>query len=151
MTQDMIEREIVIDAAPEDVWAVLTEPEQIPLWFADEADLEARPGATGTLTFTAAGHVARLRVEAADRPHRFAYRWEYPEGEEPVEGNSTLVEFILVPEGSGTRLRLVESGMDSLRRTEEERAHYVEDHQNGWSAILPRLRDHFAARVGPRG
>ena len=39
-----IERQITIDARIETVWRTITEPDQIPLWFADVADLDARPG-----------------------------------------------------------------------------------------------------------
>ena len=57
------------------------------------------------------------RVVAVEPRTRFSYRWapfKEPAGEEPVEGNSTLVEFTLAPEGDGTRLRVVESGFASL-------------------------------------
>ena len=31
-------------------------------------------------------------VETVDRPRRFSFRWNYPAGEEPVTGNSMLVD-----------------------------------------------------------
>jgi uncharacterized protein YndB with AHSA1/START domain len=37
VTADSVEREILIEASPEVVWGVITEPEQISCWFSDEA------------------------------------------------------------------------------------------------------------------
>ena len=53
MAADSVEREILIEATAEVVWGVITEPEQISRWFSDEADLEGRTGADGTLTWRA--------------------------------------------------------------------------------------------------
>jgi uncharacterized protein YndB with AHSA1/START domain len=41
MAADSVEREILIEASPEVVWGVITEPEQISRWFSDEAVLES--------------------------------------------------------------------------------------------------------------
>ena len=42
-----------------------------------------------------------------------------PEDNEPGDGTSTLVGFVLAPEGSGTRLRVVESGFQRLAWPED--------------------------------
>ena len=84
MNNYTIEREIDIEAPVEVVWRTITEPELIRTWFSDVADVEARPGAVGSLTFRAdtdAPHVVGITVVDADRPHRFSYRWVYPPGE----------------------------------------------------------------------
>jgi len=102
MSTYTIEREIEIEAPIDVVWRTITEPELIRTWFADVADVEARPGAVGSLTFRAdsgAPHVVGITVVAADRPHRFSYRWVYPPGERATEANSTLVTFTLVADG----------------------------------------------------
>src|SRR5205085_11672589 len=72
-----IEQEIMIDAPVDVVWRTITEPDQIRLWFADRVELDVRPGGAGTLVFdTPDGELATtLTVEAADEPHRLAYRW----------------------------------------------------------------------------
>src|SRR5690348_4344690 len=44
---DSVEREILIEASPEVVWRVITEPQQISRWFSDEAHLEGRAGTDG--------------------------------------------------------------------------------------------------------
>jgi hypothetical protein len=53
MNNSTIERDIEIEAPIEVVWRTITEPELIRTWFADTADVEARPGAVGSLTFRA--------------------------------------------------------------------------------------------------
>src|SRR6266576_1819982 len=77
-----IEKEVVIEAPLEVVWRVVTDPEQIRQWFADEA------------------------------------------------------------EAGGTRLRVVESGFDTIDWSDAEKAKYAEGHSRGWQVILGRLRDY---------
>ena len=40
----MIRREIVLPAPREEVWEALTEPERLEDWFANDVDLDLRPG-----------------------------------------------------------------------------------------------------------
>jgi len=83
-----------IDAPVEVVWRTITEPELIRTWFSDAADVEARPGAVGSLTFRAdsdAPNIVGITVVAADRPHRFSYRWYIPPASARRKPNSTLV------------------------------------------------------------
>lgn len=160
MAADSIEREILIDASPEVVWGVITEPEQISRWFSDEADVEGRAGADGTLTWTPGGRggekdsdlVVPIRVVEAEPFRRFSFRWNHPEGAAPDESNSALVEFSLTEEGHQTRLRVIESGIDAVTGDREDKARYLEDHEGGWQRHLGELRDHVAgeSRGGTR-
>src|SRR5262249_45746879 len=117
-------------------------------WFSDTAELDARPGGAGLLTFedraTGRGGTVRMRVEAAEPPYRLAFRWDFPAGEEPTAQNAPLVEVTLTPQGAGTRLRMVESGLAALRRPEEEKTAYAEGHDKGWDVHLGSLRDYVA-------
>ncbi|HEX6522870.1 MAG TPA: SRPBCC family protein [Streptosporangiaceae bacterium] len=146
MIANAIEREIVIEAPAETVYRVITEPDQISQWFSDAATLDPRPGGEGMLIFedraTSQRATVRLRVEAAEPPHRFAFRWDYPDGAEPHAGNSLLVEFTLIAEGAGTRLRVTETGFHALERPEQEKAAYYEAHDKGWDVHVGNLRDH---------
>lgn len=150
MTPDAIEKDIFIEAPAETVYRVLTEPAQIAQWFSDAAELDPRPGGDGLLTFedraTSQRAVVWLRVEAADPPHRFAFRWDYPEGALPDESNAPLVEFTLTAESSGTRLRVTESGFAALRRPEADKAGYHETHSKGWDIHLASLRDYVTGQ-----
>jgi uncharacterized protein YndB with AHSA1/START domain len=88
-----IEREVVVEAPVEVVWRTITEPDQICQWFGDRVELVAEPGARGYIGFGDQG--GPVVVEAVDPPTRFSFRWNHPRGEEPVAGNSMLVEFTL--------------------------------------------------------
>jgi uncharacterized protein YndB with AHSA1/START domain len=142
--QAAIEKEIHIDAPVEVVWRLVTEPDHIQQWFADEAEIEMRVGSKGRLAFKS-GDSYQLQVEAVEPPRRFAFRWVRQPGLIVRDDNSLLVEFILEPEKGGTRLKVVESGFDAIDWSDEERAKYVEDHTNGWQRIIGRLREHAAS------
>jgi uncharacterized protein YndB with AHSA1/START domain len=152
---DSVEREILIEASPEVVWGVITEPEQISRWFSDEAEVEGRAGADGMLTWRAGGRGGRkesdmivpIRVVEAEPFHRFSFRWNHPEGAGPNESNSALVEFSLVEEAGGTRLRVVESGIDLVTHDEQGKARYVGEHEQGWGRHLGEMLDYVASKA----
>ena len=145
-----IEHEIVIDAPVEYVWRAVTEPDQIRLWFTEDVDLTPEPGYDGSVTFNRRNEQPTLhvRVTVQDvQPARFfAYRWHHPDAAAAVEGNSLLVEFTLIPERDGTRLRVTETGLDSMSWPAEERDDYADQHNRGWSTYLGRLREHLGRR-----
>jgi uncharacterized protein YndB with AHSA1/START domain len=86
-------------------------------------------------------------VETVDPPTRFSFRWNHPHGEEPVAGNSMLVEFTLTPEGDErTRLRVAESGHELLAWPDAEKERYAGEHQGGWGEYLDRLAALLAKR-----
>ena len=133
-----IEREILIEAPAEVVWRTITEPDQMSRWFADRVELVAEPGARGYMQFGDGG--GPLVVETVDPPSRFSYRWNFPPEEEPVAGNSMLVEFTLTPEGDErTRLRVTESGHELRDWVDAEKQRYADEHQGGWAKFLDRL------------
>jgi uncharacterized protein YndB with AHSA1/START domain len=152
MSTYTIERDIEIEAPVEVVWRTITEPDQIRRWFADVVELDARPGAVGSLTFRADTdhpHAVDITVVDADRPHRFSYRWCYPSGEQATADNSTLVTFTLTADGDErTRLRVVESGLDQLDWPDADKQKFVDEHSEGWQVQGDRLRDLFVAGRG---
>ncbi|WP_327634433.1 SRPBCC domain-containing protein [Kribbella sp. NBC_00482] len=131
-----IEREIRVEASPEVVYEVISSPEHLREWWPDEAELDAVPGATGTVGFRQAEgtKVVPLTVVEAEPPRRFAFRWDY-EGEEATPENSLLVTFELVPVDGGTLLRFAETGYDEAAKSDAVLA----DHTSGWNYFLPRL------------
>jgi uncharacterized protein YndB with AHSA1/START domain len=138
MVPDRIEREILIDAPLDVVWAVVTEPQHLGAWFGDAASVDLRPGGEAVFTWREHGFT-NARVETVDPPHTFAFRWARPLGAELGEGNSTLVELSLRAEGAGTRLRVVESGFRELHGTDEEKERYAEGNREGWREELAEL------------
>jgi uncharacterized protein YndB with AHSA1/START domain len=142
-----IEREILIDAPPEIVWDVITDPREIQEWFANEAEIDLRVGGSGQFKFRPSGDTYQLQVEAVDRPRRFAFRWVQPAGTPVRERNSLLVEFTLIPEDRNTRLRVVESGFDTVDWSDERKRDYAERHSRGWQNLLGRLLDYAPRRL----
>jgi uncharacterized protein YndB with AHSA1/START domain len=144
---DRIEREVVVDAPIERVWALITEARHFGTWFADSgAEIELRPGGAMSLSWEEHGMV-RARVERVERPRLFSYRWANAIDVEPVEGHSTLVEFSLTAEAGGTRVRVVESGFASLDTSEADRRRQVDDNTEGWAIQLGNLTEQASRTV----
>jgi uncharacterized protein YndB with AHSA1/START domain len=141
----VIDRDILIEAPMEVVWRTITEPDQMSQWFADRVELVIEPGAHGYMEFGDQG--GPVVVEVVDRPKRFSFRWNHPRGEEPVPGNSMLVEFTLTQEGDErTRLRVVESGHELCDWPDAEKQRYADEHSDGWVEFLDRLAGVLAGR-----
>jgi uncharacterized protein YndB with AHSA1/START domain len=142
MVPQRIEREILVDAPLQVVWAVITEPEHISGWFSDSVEIDLRPG--GKLTLIWEGdHTEHGRVVKVEPPHYFSFRWIRGSATDVRQDNSTLVEFNLSAEGKGTRLRVVETGFSKLDRPEDEQARDAEEHREGWEHELDELREYL--------
>jgi len=140
-TDDSIEREIQIDAPVETVWSIVTEPQNITRWFANEVELDLRPGGDVVFRFDS-GVDGKGVVEKVEPPNLFAFRWISPEpgrDMEAAQGHYTTVEFSLQTQGEGTLLRVVEFGFAALEGTEAENAELAERHFGGWGMFLERL------------
>ena len=140
MVANSIEREIVIEAPLNVVWAVITEPEHVARWFSEAAEIDLRPGGDVRLTWHENAGPFRARVERVEAPHTFAFRWVQRVGEDPSEGNSTLVVFTLHAEGEHTRLRVTESGFAQLAWPEDEKTEHHGENVRGWGRELEELR-----------
>ncbi|MFY4777385.1 SRPBCC domain-containing protein [Metabacillus sp. RGM 3146] len=138
MENDRIERKIFIAASPETVWAVISQP----AWWVGDAPGPDKVQADGShvIAETKYGKFLVL-IEQVDPPNYLACRWasSFP-GEEPREGNSTLVEFMLTAKDGGTWLSVVESGFSSLAVPEEERHKFFKGNVKGWNQQLEALR-----------
>jgi len=146
MVPERIEREVLIEAPLDVVWAVVTEPQHVGGWFGDSAEIDLRPGGEAVLTWEKHGSALAV-VEKVEPPHTFSFRWARPLGAAPGEGNSTLVEFSLSAEGESTRLRVVESGFPALDGSEDEKATYAEENTQGWKHELGDLQEYVAKLV----
>ena len=150
MVPNRIEREILIEAPVDVVWAVVTEPQHISSWFSHFAELELRPGGDLLLQWDEYGRVHGL-VERVEPPHFFSFRWMVEPGHELTEDVSTLVEFSLTAEGASTRLRVVESGFADLALPDEERQRHLDSHGRGWTQELGELDEYVRTSARPGG
>ena len=124
-----IERELSIAARPETVWKLLTDPAEQSTWWGTSLDFDARPGGPFRVEVIP-GHIASGEYLEVDAPRRLVHTWGW-EGENAVPPGSTRIEYELTPEGDGTRLRFVHSGLPS----EESKA----SHTHGWDHYFGRL------------
>lgn len=137
-----IDRELYIEAAPEIVFAVISDPAHVKEWWPDDARYEAVAGSAGEIRFGdpgAGGKAIGLTVVEVRPPHRFAFRWTHHAGTDAAEGNSLLVTFDLAPHGDGTLLTFRETGFREMGWESAELARNYADHINGWNNFLPRL------------
>jgi uncharacterized protein YndB with AHSA1/START domain len=125
--------ERLLSFPPTDVWAALTEPEQLRQWLAEATVV---PGAGGkiTLDFGPDGGAEGGRITEWDPPRALAYEWNFV-GEEPSH-----VRFELsVDQGSGAT-RLV------LEHTRLEQASGA-GYGAGWHAHLDQLEGHLGGEA----
>jgi uncharacterized protein YndB with AHSA1/START domain len=141
MAHDWIEREVLIEASRERVWAVLTQPEHVAGWFGDTAEIDLRPAGKAAFGWREQGthHAIIDRVEP---PGFLSYRWARDTGVEPADGNSTVAEFSLTEVFAGTLLRVVETGFASLHVSAAEQDKAVQDNIEGWQSELAELKEY---------
>ena len=151
MEYGSIEREVRIDATPEVVYEVISSPEHLREWWPDDAALDdPTPGGTGELTFGGHGGesavVVPMTVVESVPPRLFSFRWAYDPSAVPDQSNSFLVTLELVPSGSGTTLRLTETGFREQGWEVAVLEAAYQDHAQSWERFLPQLAE-YAARV----
>src|SRR6185503_13763447 len=95
----MIRKEIVLPATRDDVWDALTDEDRLEEWFANDVELDLRPGGGASFRW-ANGEERHAVVREVEPEERLAFEWDDEEGE---------VEFTLADDGDGTRLTVVET------------------------------------------
>jgi uncharacterized protein YndB with AHSA1/START domain len=165
MSEDRIEKHVVIRASRDRVWKALTDSTEFGRWFGVrfEGPFVAGSSVRGVIVPSelasaeeTAGHpyLGRpmvFQVERVEPPHRFSYRWQPLEGGKGPEaegGPSTLVEFTLDESKDGTRLTVVESGFAQLPAAHRKATY--ESHDGGWTVQVDRVRVHIE-QGGPHG
>lgn len=93
-----VRREIVLPVGRDEVWAALTDPDRLAEWFANEVELDPRPGGTGVFRWSN-GEERHAVVEAVEPEERL----------ELALDDDASVAFTLEDDSDGTRLTVVES------------------------------------------
>lgn len=124
------------DAAIEDVWDALTNPERLPRWFLPVSG-DLRPGGHYQFEGQAGGE-----VERCDRPRALAVTWEFG-------GEVSWLEVRLAEAGDGTVLELVHTAYVDPERWTEFGPGAV---GVGWDLALLGLHQHLTtgASIDPR-
>jgi uncharacterized protein YndB with AHSA1/START domain len=149
-----IERELHVDASPEVLFEVLSNPKYIRDWWSAETEYELAPGRQATFNWTdessGACHSAPFTFVDVDPPKLLSFRWTYDNGAMPTAGNSLLVTFELVPTGEGTTLRFRETGYRERGWEAAVLEAQYNDHRQGWDFYLPRLAELATRLAGAR-
>lgn len=130
--------EIRIDASPETVFALLTNPAQMKRWLAEIVEADARPDGRFLVTGPSGLTIEGIYLEVV--PHeKVIFTWGGVEGLKP--GEST-VEFLLEPDGTGTLVRLRHFGLPPSA---------IAPHRRGWThSGLVKLKDAAEGRPPAR-
>jgi uncharacterized protein YndB with AHSA1/START domain len=127
--------EIEIDASPETVFALLTEPIHMKIWLAELVETDPRPGGVFHISGPHGASIEGTYLKVIPN-RKVVFTWGGVEGLRP--GQST-VEFLLEPHGGGTLVKL---------------RHYrlprpaVEPHLRGWvHSGLVKLKDAAEGRT----
>jgi uncharacterized protein YndB with AHSA1/START domain len=136
---DRIERTIRLARPPRHVWPALTTADGLNGWFGEQATIDLRPGGAASMTF-AGGMTVEMRVERVEEPTVFAYTWRLPDLPDD-DPRRTYVEFTLEPDGTGTVLRVTETGFAQL--PVNTRSDTYDSHVDGWSRELAELVEHL--------
>ncbi len=140
MTQDTIERQMLLKASRERVWDAITKPELLTKWFFTTIDASSlKVGQEFRMGWPEYNASARAVVVEMTPRSRFAYRWEHSDGDHSAplaDTPTTLVTFDLEDSEGGTRLTVIESGIAALPNA----ASVFSDNSSGWTSELGELQ-----------
>ena len=99
-----VARELVLPAAPEEVWDALTSPERLEEWLANDVELDVTPGGEGVFRWES-GEVRRAVVETVDEGRLLIMRW----WDEETPAETTTVAIAVEEVEQGTRVVVTEA------------------------------------------
>ena len=121
-----IERRVAV--SPASVFRYLTESDLWARWQGERAELDPTAGGLFRVTMsdgqTVEGQFVDVKPDA-----RVVVSWGW-HGHPRMPPGTTTVEFDLIPDGSGTIVRVTHRGLP---------AEDLQIHRQGWEAFLPRL------------
>jgi uncharacterized protein YndB with AHSA1/START domain len=143
--QDTVVSEIEIAAPPERVFAAITDAKQMTRWWASPIcehtffEMDARVGGkwgfyttpatqsiNGVNEFKCGGEILEF-----EPPKLLVYTWIANWNDKPE--SKTIVRWELIPTGSGTRLRVIHSGLAEQKVAREL-------YQGGWPGVVDNLK-----------
>jgi uncharacterized protein YndB with AHSA1/START domain len=120
-----MEKSIMLQATPDEVWKAIAEAEGIARWFAP--DVRVRPGAGGEIFLAWAGEGFTTPITVWEPGRRLACR------DPGAEGVHLATEYVLEAKEGTTVLRVVQSGF-------EEGSDMERGLERGWALFLANLR-----------
>jgi uncharacterized protein YndB with AHSA1/START domain len=126
--------EIRIQASPETVFAYFTDPDRHVLWLGRQATLDPRPGGIYRCVVNETATIVGEYV-VVDPPRQVVFTWGFA-GDQAVPPGTSTVTVTLVPDGSGTLLTLVHTGLPYPA---------LDPHHTGWQRYLNQLARELTA------
>jgi uncharacterized protein YndB with AHSA1/START domain len=159
MSEDRIEKHIVLRAPRDRVWRALTDSSEFGSWFGMKLDGPFVAGArvrgaivptTVDATVAAAqkeyeGFPFEIIVEKIEPTRLFSFRWHPYAVERDVDYSAeptTLVEFVLEDASDGIMLTVVESGFEHIPLARRAKAFTAND--QGWTMVITLIEKYLA-------
>jgi uncharacterized protein YndB with AHSA1/START domain len=143
---DRIHKEIALNAPQSRVWQALTDSTEFGQWFGVRLEGPFRVGEKiqGRVTCPGYENMAfEAWVERMEPERTFTFRW-HPQAPDPdldySKEPTTLVEFHLKGDGTGTLLTVTESGFDQI--PEDQRAEAFRRNEGGWTVQVDNIKSH---------
>ena len=140
--QDVIIREITVNATQERVYKAITDLSEITKWFPEAVEGGSlEPGEEPVFIFRDGQSRRKVIIQEANPFGYFAFRWAPgPDGlseKHVLDLPNTLVEFHIEPSNSGTKVTVKESGFASLPTDYAEIS--LDQNSGGWTFMTDRL------------
>lgn len=132
-----IEKEIVLDASPETVWRMLTDPQELARWFPLEASVVPSEGGKISLSW-GPEWTGTAPIDIWEPNHRLRTA-------DSSTGQPVTVEWTIESRGGKTILRLVQSCFESGAEWENE---FFDSTNYGWIFMLVNPGHYLERRAG---
>jgi uncharacterized protein YndB with AHSA1/START domain len=135
-----IKHQILIKAAPDQVYAALATQTGLRGWWTADTQAEEKVGGKAEFGFEKRRTVFRMKIDALEPGKRVTWSCQ---GDHP-EWNGTVLEWELRPDSGGTTLRFTQSNWKSI-------SEYCAMCNSTWGELMYRLKDYVEGKdPGPR-
>ena len=111
MDPTTITRHVDLDTSADELWELVSDPDQMATWLGDSVDVEVRPGGTGTVVDDEI--VRHVEIEEVDESRRVSFTW----WESGDRSTASRVEFVIgTTADGGSRLTITETLPDQSPR-----------------------------------
>jgi uncharacterized protein YndB with AHSA1/START domain len=159
MSEDRIEKRLVLRAPRDRVWRALTDSSEFGKWFGMKLDGQFVPGAhvRGVIVPTTVddsvaaaqreyeGFPVEIIIEKIEPKQLFSFRWHPYAVERNVDYTAeptTLVEFVLEDAPGGIMLTVLESGFERIPLARRAKAFTA--NEQGWTMVVTLIEKYVA-------